>query len=253
VPAFAVVAAGTAAVTYASFVLESLLSPDPDVVNGYVSELSASDQPNHLVYNVGDFVTGALVIIAAAAALVTSCRRPWAVAGWIFLLMFGVATIGDAAFPLDCAPSENTACALRERAGQVSFSHQFHSVTSASAITCATVALYVLSIAARRYGWWPSLARWGRPLAGANVLAAIAVTTLMTVGVWLGLAQRLQIIILCLNLVLVAWALHADRRARPAGPEDQETNDERTYPSEPPEPPPGTMRCNREGRGGGWN
>ncbi|MBC6460539.1 DUF998 domain-containing protein [Actinomadura sp. HBU206391] len=229
-----------AAITYASFVLESLLSPDPDVVNGYVSELSAVDQPDHLVYDIGDFITGALVIIAAATALVTLRRRPWAEAGWAFLLMFGVATIGDASFPLDCATSEDTACALRERAGKVSFSHQFHSVTSATAITCATVALFALSIAARRYGWWPSLARWGPPLAVANVLAAIVVTTLMVVGVWFGIAQRLQIIILCLNLLLIAWALHADRRASTPKIGRQATR--RCTPSKRPEPPAGTMQ-----------
>lgn len=237
VPAFAVAAVATAAVTYASFLLESVLSPGPDVVNGYVSELSAADQPGHLVYNIGDFVTGGLVIVAAVTALVTLRRRPWAVAGWLFLLMFGISTIADAAFPLDCAPSENTTCALLERSGRLSFSHQFHSVTSASAITCATVALFALSIAARRHGWWPSLARWGRRLALANVLAAVVVTALMTVGVWLGIAQRVQISILCLSLLLVAWALQADRRARTT----PERGDRRT-PSPGPWPPTGTLR-----------
>ncbi|WP_246491369.1 DUF998 domain-containing protein [Actinomadura alba] len=237
VPAFVVASAGMAAVTYASFVLESVLSPDSDIVNGYVSELSAADQPAHLVYNITDFITGALVIVTAATALVTLRRRPWAVTGWLFLLMFGVAIIGDAAFPLDCAPSRNTTCALLERAGKVSFAHQFHSVTSVSAITCATVGLFALSIAARRHGWWPSLARWGRPLALANVLAAVAVVALMTVGRWLGLAQRVQITILCLNLLLIAWALHADRHVRTAA----EGGNRRTA-SPDPRPPTGTIR-----------
>jgi len=236
-PAFTVAAFATAAVTYASFLLESVLSPEPDVVNGYVSELSAADQPGHLVYNVGDFITGGLVAVAAVTALVTLRRSPWAVTGWLFLLMFGVATIADAAFPLDCAPSENTTCALLERSGKLSFSHQFHSVTSASAITCATVALFALSVAARRQGRWPSLARWGRPLALANVLAAVAVTALMTVGAWLGIAQRVQISILCLNLLLIAWALQADRRARTTPQRGH-----RRAPSQGPRPPTGTMR-----------
>jgi hypothetical membrane protein len=215
VPALVVCLAAIAGITYASFLLESFLSPNLDVVDGYVSELSAIDQPYNLVYSTGDFVTGVLSATVAAIALMTLSRRPWAVVGWTSLLLFGICAIGDATFPLDCAPSLETGCALRERAEQVSFSHEFHAVTSSAVITTGTIALLALSIAARRYGWWPALARWGWLVAVTEAVFAIATLGLMlTTGTWLGLAQRIQIGVLCLGLLIIAWALFADRTRR---------------------------------------
>jgi hypothetical protein len=199
--------AAVAAVTYSSWVLGYLLRPGLDAVDGYVSELSASDQPLHWVFSGGDLVTGVIMIGVSIVALLRLRRRPWAVAGWIFLLLFGIWAIGDATFSMDCAPSMDTTCALRERAGNVSFSHEFHSVTSSVVITCGIAALLCLSIAARRYGWWPALARWGWPLALVEAAAAVLTLALMWAGRWLGLVQRIQITILCLGLFLIAWAL----------------------------------------------
>jgi hypothetical protein len=160
-----VVLAAVAGVSYTAWILEFLLSPDIDVVDGYVSELSARGQPYRLVFSAGDFTTGVLTVGVALAALLMLRRRPWAVAGWSALGLFGLWAIGDSVFSMDCAPSIDTTCALRERADQVSFSHQFHSVTSSLVIFFGIAALLALSIAARRYGWWPALARWGWLLA----------------------------------------------------------------------------------------
>ncbi|KAB2342101.1 DUF998 domain-containing protein [Actinomadura rudentiformis] len=212
VPAFAVVLATLAAITYSTFLLEHFLSPDLDVINGYVSELSAVDQPFHQVYSAGDFVTGVLSITVAGTCLLTLPRRPWSTLGWTFLGLFGVCAIGDAVFPLDCAPSLETWCSLRERSENVSFSHQFHAVTSSMVIAFGVAALLTLSIAARRYGWWPALARWGWLLAVAETAFALSTVLAMLLGRWLGLIQRVQISILVLGLVAIAWALYDDRR-----------------------------------------
>lgn len=212
VPMRVIVLAVIAAVTYATFLLENLLSPKLDFFNGYVSELSAVDQPFHLVYSAGDFVTGMLSIMVAAGTLRRLTRKPLAAAGWTFLGLFGVCAIGDASFPLDCAPSLETWCALRERSEHVSFSHEFHSVTSSSVIVCGVAALLLLSLAARRYGWWPALARWGWLLALAETVLALGTLVAMYLGQWLGVIQRAQISILCLGLLTIAWALYSDRR-----------------------------------------
>ncbi|XNL82887.1 DUF998 domain-containing protein [Actinomadura madurae] len=204
--------AAVAAVTYATFVLENLLSPKLDFFNGYVSELSAVDQPFHLVYSAGDLATGVLSIMVATGTLRRLTRRPLATAGWTFLGLFGVCAIGDASFPLDCAPSLETWCALRERSEHVSFSHEFHSVTSSAVIVCGVAALLLLSLAARRYGWWPALARWGWLLALAETVLALGTLVAMYLGQWLGVIQRAQISVLCLGLLTIAWALYADRR-----------------------------------------
>lgn len=201
-----------AAVTYSTFLLEHWLSPAQDSVNAYASELSAADQPYHSVYSGGDFVTGVLAVTVAITALTTLRRRRWAVAGWSFLALFGLCAIGDAVFPLECAPSLDTGCALRERAGRVGFSHSFHAVTSSLVITFGVAALLGLSIAARRYGWWPALARWGWALAVAETISAVGTLTTMMLGRWLGLVQRVQIGVLVLGLLTVAWALYDDRR-----------------------------------------
>lgn len=212
VPMRVIVLAAVAAVTYSTFVLENVLSPKLDFFNGYVSELSASDQPYHLVYSAGDLVTGLLSIMVAAETLRRLTRRPLATAGWTFLGLFGVCAIGDASFPLDCAPSLETWCALRERSEHVSFSHEFHSVTSSAVIVCGVAALLLLSLAARRYGWWPALARWGWLLALAESVSALGTLVAMYLGQWLGVVQRVQISILCLGLLVISWALYADRR-----------------------------------------
>lgn len=211
-----------AAVTYASFTLEHLLSPKLDFIDGYASELSAIDQPYHLVYSAGDLITGVLAGIVAISCLIVLRRRAWAITGWVFLLLFGLSAIGDAVFPLDCAPSIDTRCALLERSGQVSFSHRFHVVTSSAVIVFGVLALFTLSMAARRYGWWPALAKWGWLLAVLEAMSGIVTLILMVVGHWLGFVQRIQISILCLALLVIAWALHADLRRRPSDPAEVE-------------------------------
>jgi hypothetical protein len=263
VPAFAVLLAGLAAVTYSTFLLEHFLSPDLDLVNGYVSELSAVDQPFHLIYSGGDFITGVLTIIVAGTALRMMLiaagepstspddsagpglralglaggpsslsasgvlrpsvrpsslrRRPWAVTGWIMLGMFGLSAIGDAVFPLDCAPSLESRCALLERSGKVSFSHEFHAFTSSMVVAFGVAALLALSVAARRYGWWPALARWGWPLAIAETALATGTMLTMVLGRWLGIFQRFQIGVLVLGLLTITWALIQERRATRRG------------------------------------
>ncbi|GLW63829.1 hypothetical protein Arub01_20730 [Actinomadura rubrobrunea] len=217
VPAFAVALAGLAAVAYSTFLLEHLLSPDIDVVNSYVSELSAVDQPYHAVYSGGDFVTGVLTIAVALVALRGTPRAGpglrWAVTGWILLALFGLCAVGDAVFPLDCAPSLESGCALRERSGNVSFSHEFHAVTSSLVIAFGVAALAALAVAARRHGRWPALARWGLPLAAVETALALATMAAMVEGRWLGIIQRGQIAVLVLGLLTVTWALVQERRA----------------------------------------
>ncbi|WP_433466859.1 DUF998 domain-containing protein [Spirillospora sp. CA-128828] len=212
VPMRVIVLALVAAISYGTFFLENVLSPKLDFLNGYVSELSAVDQPFHLVYSGGDFITGVLSILVSVATLRRLTRKPLATAGWTFLGLFGVCAIGDASFPLDCAPSLETWCALRERSENVSFSHEFHSVTSSAVIVCGVAALLLLSLAARRYGWWPALARWGWLLALAETVFALSTLGAMYLGQWLGIVQRVQITVLCLGLLTIAWALYSDRR-----------------------------------------
>jgi hypothetical membrane protein len=225
VPAFAWLLAALAGVTYASWLLQFAVNPELDPVNGYVSELSASDQPYHYLFAAGDFVSGLLVIVVVVAVLRAVRPRGYALVGWISLVVFGVFSIGDALFAMDCAPNSDTTCALHERAEKVSFAHQFHSVTSACVVTAGIISLIALTVASRRHRRWRVFARWSWPLLVVETVTALATLPLMYLGVLLGVVERVQVAMLSVWLFVIAGQLYADRR-RPSptgdlGPSDR--------------------------------
>lgn len=220
-PAFTWLLAALAGLTYASWVLQLALNRELDPVNGYVSEMSASDQPYHGLFGAGDFVSGLLTISMVVLVLRAVRPRGWALTGWLTLALFGVFSIADSLFAMDCAPNSDTTCALRERAGKVSFAHQFHSVTSVCAVMTGIASLVALTIAARRGRRWPVIARWGRPLLVVETVTAAATLPLMYSGVLLGVVERVQVGMISGWLFVIAAQLYADRRpaTRPAGAE----------------------------------
>jgi hypothetical protein len=212
VPAVVPVLAAVAGVAYGAWILQFLINPQLDAVNGYVSELSASDQPFHYLFAAADFLAGALMIIVGGAVLRRLKPRRSALAGWLALTVFGAFSIGDSLFAMDCAPNSDTTCALRERAGKVSFAHQFHTVTSACVVTAGIVSLIALTIAARRHCRWPVIARWSWPLMVLETVTALATLPLMYLGVLLGVIERVQVSVISLWLFVIAGELYAGRR-----------------------------------------
>lgn len=154
--------AGLATVlTYNTWLAAQPLFEHTGVFAGYLSELSAADQPHHLFFRIGDMLTGLLVAILALSVHSASRHRPGGTAGrrWrrlvaVGLLVFAVATILDAVFVLDCAPSHDVACHAAERQGQLSASHYIHEVTSVSAQLGATGSLVAGIMAVRPRRWW---------------------------------------------------------------------------------------------------
>ncbi len=215
-PVIVAVAAGVAGASYASWVLQFALNPGLDPVNGYVSELSASDQPFHWLFAAGDLLAGLLTIAVAAVVLHLGAQRAWALAGWVALIAFGVFSIADSLFAMDCAPNSDTTCALRERAGHVSFAHNFHMVTSTCAVTAGIIGLIALTVAARRYHRWPVIARWGWPLMIVETVTALATLPLMYFGLLLGVVERVQVSVISLWLFVIAGELYAERLRPPA-------------------------------------
>ncbi|WP_345354975.1 DUF998 domain-containing protein [Actinoallomurus liliacearum] len=228
IPAFLPVLAAVAGVVYSSWILQFLIDPKLDAVNGYVSELSATDQPYHGFFSGCDFLAGALSIVVAAVVLRRLRPRGWALVGWAALLWFGVFSIGDSLFAMDCAPNSDPTCALRERAGTVSFAHEFHSVTSTLVVTSGIVSLIALTIAARRYGRWPVLARWSWPVMVVETGTALGTLPLMYFGLMLGVMERVQVTVISVWLFVIAVELYTGRRRarvawtalRPVGPPD---------------------------------
>jgi hypothetical protein len=203
------VAVAVAGITYASWILQFPLNPGLDPVNGYVSELSASDQPFHWLFAASDLLSGLLTMTVAAIAVQRLRPRGWALAGWLALFAFGIFSIADSLFAMDCAPNSDTTCALRERAGRVSFAHQFHTVTSAFVVAAGIISLVALTIAARRQGRWPVIARWSWSLMIVETATALGTLPLMYFGLLLGVVERIQVSVLSLWLFVIAGELYA--------------------------------------------
>ncbi|MFH8980150.1 DUF998 domain-containing protein [Streptomyces varsoviensis] len=205
------------AVAYTAWVLEVLIATGLDPVRTYVSELAAVDQPLGGIFRATDLVAGAAVFLAAGAALTGRERRPWPVAGWAGLLLFGAATAADSRLPLSCAPTVDPECAARETAGLVPATHTAHAISSSLAMTGALIGVVALTVAARRYGRGTPLARFG-PAPAAAELAATAWTLVAVAafeagrGTWLlGAGQRAQVLLVALWLaVLCAHVARGD-------------------------------------------
>ncbi|MFD4656619.1 DUF998 domain-containing protein [Kitasatospora sp. NPDC058444] len=233
------------AVAYTAWVLEVVLSTGLDPVQVYISELAAEDQPLGGLFRATDLAAGLCLLAAAGAALATgrvgaSRRHRWALAGWSALALFGAATAADSRLPLSCAPTSDEMCAARETAGLVPATHAAHAVTSSLAMAGALTALVSLTVAARRYRWWPGVRRFGPWLLGAELLAtgwSLASIAAFQAGhgTWaLGAGQRLQVLLVALWLGLLALDVARSARAgAPDPPEDGIDGEERRPPAEP--------------------
>ncbi|MGW6916851.1 DUF998 domain-containing protein [Kitasatospora sp. NPDC054939] len=210
------------AVAYTAWVLEVVLSTGLDPVQAYISELAAENQPLGGLFRATDLVAGLAVLVAAAIALTglrrrgrlgRAGRRRWAVTGWAALALFGAATAADSRLPLSCTPTSDPECAARETAGLVPATHAAHAVSSSLAMTGALLALVTLTVAARRYGWWPPVRRYGPWLLGAELLATTWSLAAIAAfesghGTWsLGAGQRLQVLLVAVWLALFAYSV----------------------------------------------
>lgn len=201
------------ALAYTAWVLEVVLSTGLDPIRTYVSELAAADQPLGGLFRATDLAAGSLVLVGAVWALARTPRRPWALVGWGGVALFGAATAVDSRLPLSCTPTADPECAARETAGLVPATHTAHAVSSSLAMTGALIGIVGLTVAARRYGWWPELARFGPPLVVLELIATV--WTLASVaafeagrGTWaLGAGQRLQVLLVAVWLGLLALSM----------------------------------------------
>ncbi|MFD9562499.1 DUF998 domain-containing protein [Streptomyces sp. NPDC059994] len=209
----AVVLLALGALAYTAWVLEVVVHTGLDPVQTYVSELAAADQPLGGLFRATDLTAGTLVFAGSASALWRCDRRPWSVAGWAGLVLFGAATVADSRLPLSCAPTVDPECAARETAGLVPATHTAHAVSSSVAMTGALVGVVALTVAARRYGRWAPMARFGPVLVALEL--AVTVWTLTSIaafeagrGTWsLGAGQRLQVLFVAVWLGVLAHAV----------------------------------------------
>lgn len=214
---------GLGAAAYTAWVLEVVLSTGLNPIEAYVSELAAQDRPLGGLFRATDFTAGLLVFLGGLLALLRLARHAesrgaWTMAGWAGVTLFGAATAADAWLPLSCAPTADPECAARETAGLVPATHQAHAVSSSLAMTGALVGILALTVAARRYGFFAPLARYGPVLVALELLATawtLSAIALYTAGrgTWaLGAGQRLQVLLVALWLGLLAYSVHRERR-----------------------------------------
>ncbi|MER7048317.1 DUF998 domain-containing protein [Streptomyces jumonjinensis] len=210
------------ALVYTAWLLEVVLPTGLDPVRTYVSELAAEDQPFGGLFRATDLTAGLLVLAGALwalrGALRTAPREPWTLIGWGGLVLFGAATAVDSRLPLSCAPTADPECAARESAGLVPAAHTAHAVSSSAAMTGAIIGIIALTVAARRYGRLPLLARTGPALVALELIATG--WTLASVAAFqaggdtyaLGAGQRLQVLIVAVWLGVLALSLARERR-----------------------------------------
>ncbi|WP_262286923.1 DUF998 domain-containing protein [Micromonospora sp. MA102] len=187
-------------VLYSSWLIGPLLNPAFGLFDGYASELAARDQPYHLVFGLGDLVAGAL---ASATGLALARRaRGGLRRAWWALVAFGVATALDGTVSsMDCAPSVDVRCARLAEVGALSWRDQWHSVSSALAITAALASLLALLVSRRGR---PASFRWGLAVAGVLLVGtAGTLVELVHPDAALGAWQRVQL------LGLSGWLLYA--------------------------------------------
>ncbi len=136
--------------SYNSWVFWRPLNGHDQILLGYLSELSASDQPNDLFFRGGDLVS-AVIALALGIGWLLHRRRDlhqrWRVVASYALVLFGVSTFFDAFFAMDCSPTLSAVCARLERNGQLSTIHYLHTGTSVGAQLGITVSLAAGTIA----------------------------------------------------------------------------------------------------------
>ncbi|MCP2243989.1 DUF998 domain-containing protein [Lentzea aerocolonigenes] len=178
-----------AALLYSFWLLELALPTGLSVVDSYVSELLADDQPYRWVFRVTDALAACCLLLAARWM-----RGRLVVAS---VLVFAAATLADTVLSLDCAASVDALCRYREATGSVSLGHRLHQVTSVLTFGSALAAAVGL---ARSTRWWH---------------ARVVVTLLATTGVLsavlvnqpgAGLVQRAQLLTVAAGLLLGARA-----------------------------------------------
>ena len=212
--------------TYNTWLLWKPLNGNAKIFDGYLSELSASDQPHNLVFRAGDLITAVIVLAMAIRALWlwrrrnaladqghgTRSGRWWAVAS-VALLIFGTATFLDAFFAMDCSPTLSANCKMLEETGQLSVAHYAHTFTSVAAqigIVASMIATYIAMVRSPRQ----SRTR-RRVVLIISVFEVVALTVMMIMLVLdlpgLGYPQAIMVLVASGWFAAIGFGLVGDR------------------------------------------
>ena len=184
-------------IVYSSWILEFFLDTGLDPVTSFLSELDAENQKYRDVFGNADVLSAILMLISGALGLLITPRRRLYVTGWIALAVFGIATIADASFPLECS-------------GEGCPSSAPDGLLPQLAIFTAMIAF---TVGAFRYREHPSLRTTGLTILILTSLATVWMLTTNSIEVsgggnlGLGIAQRAQVLGMSLWLCTLAFAM----------------------------------------------
>ncbi|QNE19368.1 DUF998 domain-containing protein [Kribbella qitaiheensis] len=173
-----------AGVLYCSLLLEVAAGFPLNIHYSFLSELGAKDQSTGPYARAMDLGSGVLLVLAAILGR-PAIRIHRDVGGLLVsAAVFGVGTMSDAVFPMDCAPSLSQACRDAEANGQTGAALILHETTSTLA-GVGSVAMGIFAVLVlRRLGWG------GVPAKAIAVLAGgVAVTQ-----AWLGIETGVEVL-----------------------------------------------------------
>lgn len=219
---------------YSVWLLEFVVHTNLSPATSYVSELGADGEPHSWLFRLGDTLAGLSVAVAGLVALLARRRDAHTPRGelWMYRLLtaFGLCTVVDASCPMSCVATRDPACAAREAAGDVPWTHLAHSVTSVLAGFTLWIAFLVLLWRRSHHGCWI-----GRParrvLVGLFIAWMIATAVTMALHLpalpmtFLGIVQRTELVLSAGLLVVLGWrrfdsSTHPTPEVRTATPAD---------------------------------
>jgi hypothetical protein len=212
------VAGLVAALAYSSFLLAGPLGSTLDPTTSYVSELGARTQPASAFFRATDMVAGGLIVILGAA-LRRDLARDWRRdVGTAALELAGAASVFDGWKPMDCAPSIDRACRLREDAmGLLGQLREPHTVSSVTGVVAAIVSMAVLGSLLGSEPGRRRLGRFGQVAAVVSACLSLAELPLTTADPGVGLLERLFVLCVSAWIAVLGLLLVPRRRHRAAG------------------------------------
>ena len=202
---FAILLAAGVLITYDSWVL-LFLSPHPQPLAGYLSELAATDQPASWVFRTGDAVAGTLMLVIAVLGLrgwrsrFGRASAPLAAA----IAVTGLATIGDSVAALPCTQTFDPACYAEYTANPLRADFLLHTIASTIVALAALASMVIAVVALRRRGRLGT--PYGRGVVGMLVLLLVAnLASVVIEAVWRSGQGYVQAIAV---LIIAAWSAH---------------------------------------------
>jgi len=209
-------------VLYAAWFLQWIVTTDLSATSSFISELSATDQPHHWLFRTTDLLAGVSLVLGSVAAMSSTPRSRWMLTGWASLLLFGVSTIADSLTPLSCAATASESCKRLAEHGEPGGAINLHLFASASEDLFFGMAMLSLMVVAWRSGVPVVLRRVAMAVAVAIVvswawtLAAAAEFEFLHIDEQLGIAQRVEVTLTGVWIVLVSIELLRVRAGRPS-------------------------------------